>query len=98
MPVEERLHSSEECGAPIVSICGGEPLMYKHIVPLTQGLLARKRHTMICTNAILLKRFVKQVTPSPYLTFNIHIDGMRETHDRAVERAGVFDTSVNMIT
>src|SRR5215510_8503027 len=56
MPLEEALAASEECGAPIVSICGGEPLMYKHIVPLTQGLIARKRHTMICTNAILLER------------------------------------------
>jgi len=97
MPLDAALASAEECGAPIVSICGGEPLMYKYIVPLTTGLLQRKRHTMICTNAILLERFVKQVPPNPYLSFNIHIDGMRETHDRVVDRDGVFDTCVRMI-
>jgi len=97
MPLEAALASSDECGAPIVSICGGEPLMYKHIAPLTTGLLERKRHVMICTNAILLERFVKQVAPSPYLSFNIHIDGMRETHDRVVDRDGIFETCVKMI-
>lgn len=97
IPLEDALASSDECGAPIVSICGGEPLMYKHIVPLTQRLIERQRHTMICTNAILLERFVKQVAPSPYLSFNIHIDGMRETHDRVVDRDGIFDKCVAMI-
>jgi hopanoid biosynthesis associated radical SAM protein HpnH len=97
MPLEEALASSTECDAPIVSICGGEPLMYKHIAPLTLGLIEQRRHVMICTNAILLERFVKQVAPSPYLSFNIHIDGMRETHDRVVDRQGIFDTCVKMI-
>ncbi len=98
MPLDEALYSAEECGAPIVSICGGEPLMYKNIVPLTLGLIEQqKRHVMICTNAILLERFVKQVPPNPYLSFNIHIDGMKETHDRVVDKAGVFDTCVRMI-
>ena len=77
MPLEEALGAAEEAGAPIVSICGGEPLMYKHIVPLTKGLIERKRHVQICTNALLLERFVKQVEPNTYLSFNIHIDGMK---------------------
>src|SRR5271167_3668734 len=68
MPLDEALASAQECGAPIVSICGGEPLMYKNIGPLTLGLIEQKRHVMICTNAILLERFVKQVAPSPYLS------------------------------
>src|SRR5216684_2955008 len=77
MPLDEALQSAEEANAPIVSICGGEPLMYKHIAPLTKGLIEQqKRHVMICTNAILLERFVKQVEPSPYLSFNIHLDEM----------------------
>jgi MoaA/NifB/PqqE/SkfB family radical SAM enzyme len=95
--LEEALASAVEAGAPIVSICGGEPLMYKHIVPLTAGLLGQRRHVMICTNALLLERFVKHVPPSPYLSFNIHLDGMRETHDRVVDRKGVFDVCVRMI-
>ena len=98
MPLDDALQSAEEAGAPIVSICGGEPLMYKHIVPLTKGLIEdQKRHVMICTNAILLESFVKQVAPSPYLSFNIHLDGMRETHDRVIDRQGHFDTCVKMI-
>ena len=97
MLLEEALGASDECGAPIVSICGGEPLMYKHIAPLTQQLIERKRHVMICTNAILLERFVKQVPPSTYLSFNLHLDGMRETNDRVVDKQGHFDTVVKMI-
>src|SRR5947209_8366358 len=97
MPLDEALGAAEEADAPIVSICGGEPLMYKNIVPLTNGLIAQKRHVMVCTNALLLERFIKQVAPSKYLSFNIHIDGMRETHDRVVDRDGVFDTCVRMI-
>lgn len=97
MPLEEALGSAQEANAPIVSICGGEPLMYKHIVALTRGLIEQHRHVQICTNAILLERFVKQVGPDPYLSFNIHLDGLKETHDRVVDRAGVFDTCVRMI-
>jgi hopanoid biosynthesis associated radical SAM protein HpnH len=98
MPLEEALGAANECGAPIVSVCGGEPLMYKHIAPLTNRLIEeQKRHVMICTNAILIERFIKQVAPSPRLSFNIHIDGMRETHDRVVDRKGIFDTCVKMI-
>src|SRR5260370_25180688 len=98
MPLDEALYSAEEAGAPIVSICGGEPLMYKHIAALTNGLIQdQKRHVMICTNAILLERFVKQVPPSPYLSFNLHLDGMRETNDRVTDRQGHFDIIVKMI-
>jgi hopanoid biosynthesis associated radical SAM protein HpnH len=98
MPLEDALYSAQECGAPLVSICGGEPLMYKHIGQLTQRLIdEQKRHVMICTNAILLDRFVKQVPPSPYLSFNIHLDGMRETNDRVTDREGHFDIVIKMI-
>jgi hopanoid biosynthesis associated radical SAM protein HpnH len=98
MPLEEAVGAASEADAPIVSICGGEPLMYKHIVPLTKRLIEeQKRHVMICTNAILIERFVKQVEPSRYLSFNLHIDGMRETNDRILNRAGHFDTVVKMI-
>jgi hopanoid biosynthesis associated radical SAM protein HpnH len=98
MPLEEALASAEECGAPLVSICGGEPLMYKHIAPLTRRLIDEQgRHVMICTNAILLEKFVKQVPPSRFLSFNIHLDGMRETNDRVVDRSGHFDIVVRMI-
>jgi hopanoid biosynthesis associated radical SAM protein HpnH len=98
MLLEDAVGSAAEADAPIVSICGGEPLMYKHIVPLTKRLIEeQKRHVMICTNAILIERFIKQVAASPYLSFNLHIDGMRETNDRILARDGHFDTVVRMI-
>ena len=98
MPLEDALASAQECDAPLVSICGGEPLMYKHIAALTKGLIEdQKRHVMICTNAILLERFVKQVAPSPYLSFNLHLDGMRATNDRVTDRAGHFDIVIKMV-
>lgn len=98
MPLDDALGAAAEADAPIVSICGGEPLMYKHIAPLTQRLIdEQRRHVMICTNAILLERFIKQVAPSPYLSFNLHIDGMRETNDRVLARKGHFDIVVKMI-
>jgi hopanoid biosynthesis associated radical SAM protein HpnH len=98
MPLEDAVAAANEAGAPIVSICGGEPLMYKHIAALTKGLIEQQnRHVMICTNAILIERFIKQVEPSRYLSFNLHIDGMRETNDRILNRAGHFDTVVKMI-
>ncbi|MBF6560147.1 MAG: adenosyl-hopene transferase HpnH [Candidatus Binataceae bacterium] len=98
MPLEDAVGAAAEADAPIVSICGGEPLMYKHIVPLTKRLIEeQKRHVMICTNAILVERFIKQVAASPYLSFNLHIDGMRETNDRILARDGHFDTVVRMI-
>jgi hopanoid biosynthesis associated radical SAM protein HpnH len=98
MALEDALGAAAEADAPIVSICGGEPLMYKHIAALTKGLIEQqKRHVMICTNAILMERFIKQVEPSRYLSFNLHIDGMRETNDRILNRTGHFDTVVKMI-
>src|SRR5579875_2269215 len=85
MPLEEALGAADEADTPIVSICGGEPLIEK------------RRHVQICTNALLLERFIKHVKPNVYLSFNIHLDGMRETHDRVVARQGVFDHCIKMI-
>ena len=91
MPLEDALASAQECDAPLVSICGGEPLMYKHIAALTKGLIEdQKRHVMICTNAILLERFVKQVAPSPYLSFNLHLDGMQRDQRSRDRSRGPF--------
>ena len=98
MPLEEALGAADESDAPIVSICGGEPLMYKHIVPLTKGLLEQQApRPDLHQRAAARTLCAKQVAPSPYLSFNVHLDGMRETHDRVVDRNGVFDTCVRMI-
>ena len=84
----------EECGAPIVSIPGGEPLLHPQIEEIAAGLVARKKYVYLCTNAILLEKHLHRFTPSKYLSFSIHIDGLKEEHDEAVCREGVFDVAV----
>ena len=97
MSVEQALHAVDECGAPMVSIPGGEPLIHKDIVQIVEGIIARKKFVYLCTNALLLKQKLHLFNPSPYLTFSVHLDGDRERHDQSVDRQGVFDTVVEAI-
>jgi hopanoid biosynthesis associated radical SAM protein HpnH len=99
LTVEQCLKAAEECGAPMVSIPGGEPLMYPDIGRLVRELVARKKYVYLCTNAILLKEKLEDglFTPSKYLSFSVHLDGLREEHDDAVCREGVYDTAVEAI-
>jgi len=87
----------EECGAPMVSIAGGEPLMHPQIGEVVAGLIARKKYTYLCTNAILLEKKLPQFKPSKYLSFSIHLDGSREEHDLAVGRENIYDIAVSAI-
>jgi hopanoid biosynthesis associated radical SAM protein HpnH len=87
----------EECGAPMVSIAGGEPLMHPQIGEVVAGLVARKKYTYLCTNAILLEKKLQQFKPSNYLSFSIHLDGPREEHDLAVCKESVYDIAVSAI-
>jgi hopanoid biosynthesis associated radical SAM protein HpnH len=89
--------AADECGAPIVSIPGGEPLIHPQMPEIVRGLVARKKYVYLCTNAILLERKLDEYTPSKYLTFSVHLDGLRNEHDRAVCRNGVFDVAVRAI-
>ena len=97
LSVEKCLAAVEECGAPIVSIPGGEPLMYPDIDRLVAELVKRKKYVYLCTNAILLKEKLDLFTPSKYLSFSVHMDGLREEHDEAVCRDGVYDQAVPAI-
>jgi hopanoid biosynthesis associated radical SAM protein HpnH len=97
MPVEQALGAIEECGAPMVSIAGGEPLVHPEVHVIASELLKRKRFVFLCTNGILLKKKLDNFTPSPYFTWVVHLDGMRERHDQFVERAGTFDKAVDAI-
>jgi hopanoid biosynthesis associated radical SAM protein HpnH len=97
LSVEACVAAVEECGAPIVSIPGGEPLMYPDIGRLVSALVARKKYVYLCTNALLLEEKIDLFTPSRYLTFSIHMDGLREDHDEAVCREGVYDRAVDAI-
>lgn len=99
MAVSDALRAVEECGAPIISIPGGEPLMYTHIGELVRELVKRKKYIYLCTNALLLKQRLEEgvFEPSKYLTFNVHMDGDREAHDFAVCREGTYDKAEEAI-
>jgi hopanoid biosynthesis associated radical SAM protein HpnH len=89
--------AAEECGAPVVAIPGGEPLLHPQIDEIVAGLVARKRYVYLCTNALLLESKLHQFTPSKYFAFSVHLDGLAADHDAAVCRAGVYDRAVAAI-
>jgi len=91
---EECFKAVDECGAPMVSIPGGEPLMHSEIEKIVEGLVARKKYIYLCTNALLLKEKLHLFKPSKYLTFSVHLDGQKEHHDFSVCREGGFDLAV----
>jgi hopanoid biosynthesis associated radical SAM protein HpnH len=95
--VEEAVAAIEECGAPMVSIAGGEPLLHPDIDVMVKELLARKRIIYLCTNAILMRRKLDRFTPHRNFSWVVHIDGLRDRHDESVSRAGVFDQAVAAI-
>jgi hopanoid biosynthesis associated radical SAM protein HpnH len=94
---EDCFKAVEECGAPVVSIPGGEPLLHPQIDEIVKGLVARNKFIYLCTNGILLEEKLHLFEPSPYLTFSVHLDGLKETHDHCVNRDGVFDKAVKAI-
>jgi len=95
--VEDALRAVDECGAPMVSIPGGEPLIHREMPQIVAGIVARKKFVYLCTNAILLAKHIDEYRPSPYLTFSIHLDGNRRRHDESVCQEGVFDKAVAAI-
>jgi hopanoid biosynthesis associated radical SAM protein HpnH len=97
LTVQQCVDAVEECGAPMVSIAGGEPLVHREIDQIVRALVERKRFVYLCTNAILLEKKLDLFTPSPYFSFSVHIDGLRERHDESVCRPGVFDKAVAAI-
>jgi len=97
LTVEQCLHAVEECGAPVVSICGGEPLIYPEIGRLTREILARKRHIYLCTNGIFIRKRLRDFQPTSRFFLNVHLDGLEKTHDICVERDGVFREAIEGI-
>jgi hopanoid biosynthesis associated radical SAM protein HpnH len=94
---EECFKAVEECGTPMVSIPGGEPLMHSQIDKIVEGLVARKKYIYLCTNALLLKEKLDLFKPSKYLTFSVHVDGQKEHHDFSVCREGGYDQAIEGI-
>jgi hopanoid biosynthesis associated radical SAM protein HpnH len=97
LSVEECLTAVDECGAPMVAIPGGEPLIHKDIGAIVKGIVARKKFVSLCTNALLLEKKLDEFEPSPYLFFSVHLDGLRDHHDQSVSQKGVFDRAVSAI-
>ncbi|MFC5996519.1 adenosyl-hopene transferase HpnH [Pseudonocardia hispaniensis] len=97
MPVEQALAAVDECGAPVVCLAGGEPLMHPQIEDIVEGLIQRKKYIYLCTNALLIPRKIDKLRPSPYLSFAVHIDGLEERHDASVSKKGVFAQAVDNI-
>ena len=97
MSVAEALRAVDECGAPVVSIPGGEPLIHREMPQIVAAIVARRKFVYLCTNAILLSRHIHEYRPSRYLTFSIHLDGNRQRHDGSVCQEGVFDKAVAAI-
>ncbi len=97
LAVDKALAAIEECGAPMVSIAGGEPLVHPEIDVLAKELVRRKKFVFLCTNALLMEKKLDKFEPSPYFAWVVHLDGMRERHDQFVEREGVFDKAVSAI-
>src|SRR5688572_21701168 len=86
LSVQECLDSVDECGAPIVTICGGEPMIYPEIGKLVREILKKRKHIYLCTNGMFIKKKLHEFKPTSRFFFNVHLDGLRETHDKAVER------------
>jgi len=97
MSVQECLDAVDECGAPMVAIPGGEPLIHKEIGEIVKGIVARKKFVSLCTNALLLEKKLHLFEPSPYLFFSVHLDGLKHHHDKSVCMEGGFEKAVDAI-
>ena len=97
LTAQECLDAAEECGAPMVAIPGGEPLIHKEIGEIVTGLVAQKQFVSLCTNALLLEKKLHLFEPSPYLFFSVHLDGLRDHHDKSVCQPGTFDRAFSAI-
>lgn len=97
LSVDDCLSAADECGAPIVSIAGGEPLLHKQMPEIVEGMIERRKFVYLCTNALLLAKRLKDYRPSPYLSFSIHLDGNQARHDTSVCQEGVYERAVDII-
>jgi hopanoid biosynthesis associated radical SAM protein HpnH len=97
LSVEECLAAVDECGAPVVSIPGGEPLLHREIDTIVAGIVTRKKFVYLCTNGLLLEKKLHLFKPSRYLTFSVHLDGLEAHHDHAVNQSGTFERAVAAI-
>ena len=94
---DQCMDAIDECGAPAVSIAGGEPLLHREMPKIVKGYIAKKKFVILCTNALLLKKKIDDYQPSPYFTWSIHLDGDKGMHDHAVDQDGTYDVAIEAI-
>lgn len=97
LSLEECLGAVDECGAPVVSIAGGEPLLHKEMPQIVKGIIARKKFVYLCTNALLMEKKMDDYEPNPYFVWSVHLDGDKEAHDHSVSQEGVYEKAVAAI-
>jgi hopanoid biosynthesis associated radical SAM protein HpnH len=97
LSVDECLEAARDCGAPVVSIAGGEPLLHAEMDRIVEGLIKQRRFVYLCTNALLMEKRLDRFKPGPFFTWSVHLDGSREEHDAAVCQSGVYDRAVAAI-
>jgi hopanoid biosynthesis associated radical SAM protein HpnH len=97
LSVAECMEAVDECGAPVVVIAGGEPLLHREIEQIVEGAIARKKFVIVCTNALLLEKKMHLFRPSKWFSWSVHLDGSREEHDISVCQDGVYDRAVAAI-
>lgn len=97
VPVDAALKAIEECGAPVVVLAGGEPLLHKELPEIVEGAIARDKFVTVCTNALLLEKKIDLYKPSPYFNWSVHLDGDQEMHDKSVCQKGVYERAVAAI-
>ncbi|RQR32613.1 MULTISPECIES: adenosyl-hopene transferase HpnH [unclassified Burkholderia] len=97
LSIEECLEAVDECGAPIVSIAGGEPLLHKEMPEIVKGIMKRKKFVYLCTNALLMEKKMDDYEPNPYFVWSVHLDGDKDMHDHSVSQEGVYDKAVAAI-
>ncbi|AIO70772.1 adenosyl-hopene transferase HpnH [Burkholderia oklahomensis] len=97
LSIEECLQAVDECGAPVVSIAGGEPLLHKEMPEIVKGIMKRKKFVYLCTNALLMEKKMDDYQPSPYFVWSVHLDGDQDMHDHSVSQEGVYEKAVAAI-
>ena len=95
--VADALQAVDECGAPVVSIAGGEPLLHRELPEIVKGIIARRKFVYLCTNALLMEKKVHQYKPSPFFVWSVHLDGDKQDHDKSVCQEGTYDRAVAAI-
>jgi hopanoid biosynthesis associated radical SAM protein HpnH len=97
LPLADALHAVDECGAPVVSIAGGEPLLHKELPEIVKGIIERRKFVYLCTNALLMMKHLHKYKPSPFFVWSVHLDGDKEMHDKSVCQDGVYERAVEAI-